>query len=124
MNSLEMFTSFLPMSLVIMDENMDLVAASREAFSMFGIRPDANEYKIQLEELSSAMAARKDLIPSIGASTFKLHHVGSKDTVRWQNESRIYDIDVFTLPAENGMYFGVHFADITARIEVERSRDT
>jgi nitrogen fixation/metabolism regulation signal transduction histidine kinase len=109
---------------VIMDENMDLVAASQEAFSMFGMRLDVNEYKKQMEELSASMAAKTDLFSSVGASTFKLRHVGSKDTVHWQDDNRFYDITVFTLPAENGMHFGVHFADTTARIESEKSRDT
>jgi len=123
MNSFEALIAYLPMSLVIMDENMDLMAASRETFSMFGIRLDINESKKQLEELSAEMAARKDLFPSIGASTFKLRHLGSKDTVHWQDNNRFYEIDVFTLPAESGMYFGVHFVDITSRVENEKSRD-
>ncbi len=123
MKSSETLLAYLAMPLVIMDENMDVIAASREAFALFGLRPDSGAGQPSLQNLANAMAAKPNLIPAIGALTFKLQHVGSKSRIPWQDESRHFNIEVFTLPADMGMHYGIHFIDITERVELERNLD-
>jgi len=112
------------MPLVVMDENMEIVGASREAFSMFGIRPDPNNYSEQLHELAITMSAKQNLIPSIGAMTFKLLHVGSNTKIQWQDGIQHFDIEIFTLPSDHGIQYGINFIDTTETMELGKDLDT
>lgn len=118
------FIAHMPACLLVMNDNMDLTAASREAFSLFGIRWRPGTCEQSLVELSTALTARHDLIGLIGASTLKLRRPGSRDTFRWEDGKRVFDVVVFTLPPADALQYGVQFIDISVRLESEQDRDS
>jgi PAS domain S-box-containing protein len=111
----------LPVPLVILDENLNLVAASRQAYSLFRVRFQ-NE---NLSELSEKLLSNETFIYTITEASFKLTRAGSSTAVRWENRNQIFDIDIAAMPhGENGLQYGLHFQNMTKRLDIERSRET
>ena len=117
------WSTHLPVPLVVLDENLDLVDASRAAFSMFRIRYRESDKARSLEELGDYLLSHKAFVSSVGEASLKLTRLGSKDRIRWHDDDRIFDIEVSTMPPLGTMHYGLHFQDVTKKIEFERSRE-
>jgi PAS domain S-box-containing protein len=122
--SVSTWLTHIPVPIIVLDDKMEIVDASRSAFSMFHTRYRSSDMSASLSELSEYLLAKVSFVSCIGMMTMKLRRLGSRDRIRWQDAGRTYDVEVFTLPPEEGMYYGLMFEDITKRIEFERSRET
>lgn len=112
------------MALVVMNQDMDVVAASRAAFSMFGLRFHPQEEEKSVQALAEWLFANADLVSLIGAATMKLRMLGSSDRFTWENGERHYNAVVFTMPPADAIRFGVYFRDITDQLAFEQSRES
>lgn len=115
--------SCLPMALAVLDENLDLVAASRDMFSLFGIRRSSEALDGDLAELSRSMESRRDLFTLVGASSLKLRSAGSRDYFRWTEGARVFDVCVFAVPKGDEFVYGVHLNETSRALELEKQRD-
>jgi PAS domain S-box-containing protein len=117
------WSTHLPVPLVVLDENLDLIDASRAAFSMFRIRYRSSNKARSLEELSNYLLGSPSFVSIIGAASLKLTRLGSQDRVRWNDGERVFDIDIGTMPPEECLRYGLYFQNVTKQIEFERSRE-
>lgn len=115
---------YLPAPFIVLNEQMDFVNASRAAYSMFRSRFRPTDRQKSLANLSERLMDNPSFLSLVGAATMRLTKLGSRETVRWQNADRTYDIEIFTLPPEKELHFGLLFEDVTQRLLFERSRET
>lgn len=123
-NDSEGLLTNLPVALIVMNQEMDVESATREALAMFGIRFHQDDYAACLEGISKALMSNPELIALIGASTLKLKHLGSRDHFRYGDGRRILDLTVFTMPPAGAMRYGVLLKDVTEQLQLERVRET
>jgi len=117
------WSTYLPIPFVVLDQNMDLVDASRAAFSLFRIRYREMQKAEGLAELSDYLLNRMSFVSAIGEATLRLSNLGSRDRVRWIDGDRIFDIDISSMPPKEEPVFGLHFKDITKRINLEHEQE-
>lgn len=113
----------LPVPFILIDQNMDLVNASRAVLSLFRIRYREAQESEGLAELSNYLLSRTSFASAIGEATLRLKTLGSRDRVRWIDGDRIFDIDISSMPHEESTAFGLYFKDITQRVNLERSQE-
>lgn len=120
---LKTWSTHLPVAFVELDENLEVVDASRAALSMFRIRyrPTAKDHSV--EELSAFLLGIKSFVKLIGEASFKLTRLGSQTSLRWHNGGRVFDIEMGTMPSGDHIHYGLHFQNVTKQIEFERSRE-
>ncbi len=121
--SLRDWSTHLPIPLIILDENLDVVDASKAMFSLFQIRYRASNKERSLEELSAYLDASPSFFSVVGEASLKLTRVGSKDRVRWRDGGHVFDIDIGTMPPDENLQYGLYFENVTKAIEFERSRE-
>lgn len=121
--NIQLWSTHLPVPLVVLDENLDLVDASRAAFSMFRIRYRNSDKDRSLQELSAYLMQEQSFVSVIGEVSLKLTRVGSQDQISWQNGARMFDIEISAMPPDDGMHYGLFFQDVTKKIEFEKSRE-
>jgi len=117
------WSTHLPVPLVVLDENLDLIDATRAVFSMFRVRYRSSNKEQSLEELSKFLMGNSSFVSIVGEASLKLTRLGSQDRIRWNDGERVFDIDVSTMPPEDRLHYGLYFQNVTKQIEFERSRE-
>lgn len=113
----------LPVPLVVLDENMDVVDASRAAFSLFRIRFRPSRQAESLKELSDFLMEKQSFISLVGEASLKLSGLGSRDHLIWTLDERSFEIEISSMPPEESMHYGLYFKDVTQVLEFEKSRE-
>ncbi len=113
--------TYLPVPLVILDESLNLVGASRQAYSLFRVRFQNDN----LAELSDKLLSNQTFVHAIAEASLKLTRAGSSTAIRWTNGNQVFDIDIAAMPSgSTDLHYGLHFQNVTKRLEIERSRET
>lgn len=114
----------LPVPIVVLDDNLNLIQASRQAFSLFKVRYREVEHKENIAKLSDVLLGDQTFVYAIGETTLQLTRAGSHASMRWQSEDQIYDIAINAMPnGESDLYFGLSFQNVTKRLAIEHSRE-
>ncbi len=115
----------LPVPYLALDDSLNPVSASREAWRMFGVRVPLSPAREDWATLADALANKRELIAMVGASTLRLRHVGSTDRFVWRDGERLFAVTVVVLPGITGsdLRYGVCFEDKTAQTLYDRERE-
>lgn len=115
----------IPSPLVILNDSLDLMGASRMAFSMFRVRYVPQKKHDNLAALSDILLQDQSFVFAVGESTLKLTRVGSSTSLRWSKGNRVFDIEIAAMDNhEGGLLFALCFNDISRKMEVEHGRET
>jgi PAS domain-containing protein len=113
----------LPLPILLMDENLDLLTASRGTYALFGLRLPFLGREKSKAELTRAIAADESLISQLVAGTMILNNVGNKHTFRWDHAQRQYNVTLVGVKPANTLQYSIYFEDITEHLEYEQNRE-
>lgn len=116
----------LPIPLLVFDENLELLEASRGAYEVMNLPLCIAATEEGIQNLSDAISDQLELITGIGSSTMKIHTPGSTDTFIWEKETEIYNVAVTCSlnKKEETQIFYVSIEDISDKIEYKQGRDS
>ena len=117
-----------PVPVMVFDENLDLVAASREAFTLFGQVPRQRTLDNSLAALQETFMADTGPGKDVTAVTLRMTRSGITEQLEWQTPSlRSIEVTVSLLDDGAGPMFTVLFRDRTAgnrlRTDLEAARE-
>lgn len=108
-----------PCSIVVVDDAMTPLSASREGLSTFGLRSAGNVGEA-LPELEKAMKEQTALMQSIGKSVGPSKRPSISE-FEWERGDRIYQVKVG--PAGEGTGATVMFTDVSQQVRFEQTRE-
>jgi PAS domain S-box-containing protein len=124
MSSFADIMAYFPVSIVVMDEQMAVVAATREACLMFDVYGHHGSREQNMEHISERILKNQALVSFVGGSMLHLRRPGSSDTLLWHDADRMVNVTVCVLPwSDNSIHYGIRFEDVTGRIDLERAQD-
>lgn len=113
---------FLPIPIVIINDKLEVVEASRPAYTIFNARymPEAEQDNIK--QLSTIILGIKEIISLIGAATIRLRKPGASERFRWENRDRSFEVIVSVLSEQDGEErYSVVFEEKTDQIAIQHS---
>ena len=113
----------LPVPMVVLNDRLDLIGASRKAFSLFRVRFRAEAGKENLTELAGVLMKDQSFVYAVGEASLKLTRVGSNTALRWSGNDRIYDIQIAAMPGPDNLQYGLCFEDVTKKLDIEYNRE-
>lgn len=112
------FTACFPFPACVVNEQLDVIAASKPMFSVFGIRCLSLPQKADMEKLTQAFLSDKRLAALVGAAGLRLSGAGQVERFAWDNQARSYEVTMSALPGP--VRHLVVFEDDTERVAMER----
>jgi PAS domain S-box-containing protein len=124
MNNLSDILPHFPVSIVLMNEKMEIVGATREAYLLFDAYLHSRSPDQSIKELSEKLFCEQALLSFIGGAILSLKRPGSSSTYSWTTEHRAMNVTAFVLPwKDNALHYGIYFENITERLELEKTKD-
>jgi PAS domain S-box-containing protein len=102
MDQTQIDISFLPIPVLVLGPDLELVGASRAAYPVFGLGPYLATHSDGRARLESQLNRHQDLLRQIGEISLRCRHPGSGDRFRWDSGDRVYQIKVCAYPTAGG----------------------
>lgn len=124
MTSSDSLLPYLPVPVILFDESLDVLAASRSVYELFEVSCLADPDQESLIRLSGALLQRKDFIALLGAASMRLRVPGNRERFVWQVNARRYEVSIAAVPGDGkSLGFLACFLDQTSQAELERNSD-